>query len=74
MSEAPPPPRAFVVSCVFGAVGIALLILGVISGSEPVMVTAAAAGALSLAAALVWRSQLVEAWHGKRRRPRPPLG
>ena len=74
MAETPSRPRAFVASCAFGAAGVLLLMIGFVSGSEPLLVAAAAAGSLSLASALVWRSQLVDAWHGPRRgRSRPPL-
>lgn len=74
MSEPPRRPPALVVSCAFGVVGTLLLFAGFVSGAESVLLAAAAAGSLSLVAALVWRSQLVEAWHGQRpRRSQPPL-
>ena len=61
-------PPALVASCVFGAIGVVLLLAGLVSGAEPVLVASGAAGALSLTAALVWRSQLIDAW----RRDHPP--
>ncbi len=61
-------PPALVTSCVFGAVGVVLLLTGLATGSVAVLVGSGAAGALSLTAALVWRSQLIDAW----RREHPP--
>jgi hypothetical protein len=60
-------PPAFVASCAFGAAGLALLLGGLASGSEPVLIGSGAAGALSLGSALVWRSQLIETWNRERR-------
>jgi len=56
-------------SVAFGIVGAVLLILGVVSGATPVLIAATAAGSLSLVAALVWRSQLIEAWRKETGRP-----
>ncbi len=64
----PPPPPALVTSGAFGAVGAVLLLAGLASGSEPVLIGSGAAGSLSLISALVWRSQLIEAW--RREHPR----
>ena len=61
-------PPALVASCAFGAVGVVLLLAGLVTGSVPVLVASGAAGALSLTAALVWRSQLIDEW----RRQHPP--
>lgn len=72
MSDRARRPPAFVASCVFGAIGLVLLVVGFVSGSEPVLIAAGAGGALSLGSALVWRSQLVDAWHGERRGPQSP--
>ena len=58
-------PRAFVASCVLGAVGGVLLLAGLATGIEAVLLASGAAAALSLGAALVWRSQLIEAWHAE---------
>lgn len=65
----PPRPPAFVASCVFGVIGAVLLLIGFITESTPVLVASGAAGALSLTCALVWRSQLIDAWRRERRRP-----
>ena len=46
----------------FGAVGTVLLLVGVATGAEPVLIGSGAAGTLSLTSALVWRSQLIDAW------------
>ena len=67
MSDRNRRPPAFVVSCIFGAIGLVLLIIGFLTESEPVLISAAASAALSLISALVWRSQLVDAWHSQRR-------
>ena len=61
-------PPAFVVSCLFGGVGTALLVPGVLADSSGLTIAGAAAGTLSLVAALVWRSQLIDAWHANRNR------
>ena len=45
-----------------------LLLAGLVTGIEALMLLAGAAGTLSLISALVWRSQLVEAWHSQRKR------
>jgi hypothetical protein len=72
VNERPSRPPAFVASCIFGAIGLVLLVIGFATGSEPVLISAGAGGALSLGSALVWRSQLVDAWHGERRGPQSP--
>lgn len=67
----PPTPPALVLSCAFGAVGVALLVLGALLSRDAVFVAGVAAGALSLGAALYWRSELVSTWaerkQGRRR-------
>ena len=62
MAAAPRRPPALVASCVFGVLGAALLLVGFVTASTPVLVGSGAAGSLSLASALVWRSQLIDAW------------
>ena len=62
----PPPLRA---SVAFGIVGFVLLVAGFVSGATPVLVAATTAGSLSLISALVWRSQLIEAWRKEHGRP-----
>ncbi|MDQ4098151.1 MAG: hypothetical protein M3144_09825 [Actinomycetota bacterium] len=69
MSDGTRRPPALVTSCVFGAVGAMLLLVGLVTGSEAILISSGASGALSLASALVWRSQLIDAWrreHPKR--------
>ncbi len=63
-----PRPRAFVTSCALGLVGGLLLIAGLATGAEALLLSGVAAGALSLVAALVWRSQLIDAWRDQRQR------
>jgi hypothetical protein len=60
-------PPAFVASVIFGVVGLALFVAGIVTGADGAWFAGIAAGALSLGAALYWRSQLVEAWHSKDR-------
>ncbi|MGH9224675.1 MAG: hypothetical protein ACRD2W_13060 [Acidimicrobiales bacterium] len=55
-------PPALVASCIFGAVGALLLLIGFVTASTPVLAASGAAGSLSLGSALVWRSQLIDAW------------
>ena len=57
---------AFVTSCVFGALGAVLLLTGLFSGREPLVLVATALGSASLVAALVWRGQLIAMWHADR--------
>ncbi len=76
-SPAPRPPRAqrppaLVASIAFGALGLVLLAIGFVSASNPVLVLSGLAGTLSLASALVWRSQLIDAWRAQKRGGRPP--
>jgi hypothetical protein len=61
MSEQPTPP-ALVVSCALGLVGAVVLLAGLFLDSVPVVVVGVGLASLSLGAALVWRSQLIEAW------------
>jgi len=68
-SSRPSTPPALVASIVFGTVGSVLLVVGLVAGSNPVLVSGVAAGVISLVAALVWREQLIEAWHARKRQP-----
>jgi hypothetical protein len=72
--SSPPParrsPPALVTSVVFGAMGAVLLVVGLLTNSEPLVLSAVAAGTVSLIAVLVWREQLIAAWRQSRRRPR----
>ena len=70
MSSRDPAPPALVLSAAFGAVGVLLFFVGALTGTNAVFVAGAAAGALSLGAALYWRSELISAWRRDRRRPR----
>lgn len=72
MPALPGRPPALVASCIFGAVGAVLLLIGFVTRSTPVLVGSGLAGSLSLGSALVWRSQLIDAWrrdHPKGSRP-----
>ncbi len=61
-------PPALVTSVVFGAIGTVLLVAGLLAGgSEPLVLSAVAAGTVSLISVLVWREQLIAAWRGDRR-------
>ncbi len=51
-----------------GVVGAVVLLAGLILDNAPVAVVGVALASLSLGAALVWRSQLIEAW--RREHPR----
>jgi hypothetical protein len=62
-------PPALVVSCVFGVIGAALLVIGFATKSTPVLVLSGLGGSLSLISALVWRSQLIDAWRQDHHRP-----
>lgn len=53
-------------SLAFGVAGLVLLAVGFLAGSDPVLIGGTSAGALSLVAALWWRSQLIASW---RQRP-----
>ncbi len=65
----PPTPPALVVSVVCGTVGLVLLVVGVVTGSQVVLVSGVAAGAISLVSALVWREQLIDAWNSRKAHP-----
>ena len=68
-----PWPPALLASSVLGAVGALLLLAGLVTGTTALVVAATAAGTLSLGAALVWRSQLIRAWHDSRRPGEGPV-
>lgn len=52
----------FIVSCVFGVIGLLLIITGVIIGGQNIFVAGTICGAFSLLAALAWRADLVSTW------------
>ncbi len=69
MSERGPTPPALAASAGFGALGVLLFFVGAFTGSSAVFVAGAGAGALSLVAALYWRSELISSWRQGRGRP-----
>lgn len=60
-------PAALTAACLLGLLGALLLMVGVFSGVSWLLLVGLAVGCCSLASALVWRSQLIEAWQAKRR-------
>ena len=58
---------AFVISCIFGALGLALFVAAAAADVDALYFAGIVAGALSLCAALYWRSLLVADW-GERKR------
>jgi hypothetical protein len=63
-------PPALVTSIAFGVVGAVLLLVGFITRNEPLVLSAVAAGTVSLISVLVWREQLIASWRVRRRQPR----
>jgi len=59
-------PPALVASCVFGVIGAVLLLIGFATESTPVLALSGLGGSLSLISALVWRSQLIDAWRARK--------
>ena len=70
MSNRERTPPALALSAAFGAVGVVLFFVGAVTGANSAFVAGVAAGALSLAAALYWRSELISAWRRDRRQQR----
>ena len=58
----PQTPPALVASCALGLVGAVVLLAGLFLDVVAVALVGVALAGLSLGAALVWRSQLIEAW------------
>jgi hypothetical protein len=52
----------FLLSCGFGALGLLLIVVGLIIGGQVIFVVGTFLGALSLIAALAWRADLISAW------------
>jgi hypothetical protein len=52
----------FLLSCGFGALGLLLIIVGLIVGGQVIFVVGTFLGALSLIAALAWRADLISTW------------
>ena len=69
-SESSATHTALFLSAAHVGVGALLIVLGAAVGVAALFVAGAAAGALSLGAALYWRSELVSAWKRDRRRLR----
>ena len=65
-------PVPLVVSCAFGALGLVCILIGAVLGVEGLFVAGVALGALSLGAALYWRSELISEW--RKGRPGGPAG
>ena len=61
---------AFLLSCALGALGVALLVVAIATGIEGLYFAVMAAGAVSLACALYWRSLLVSDWSDRKARSR----
>ncbi|HEX8771647.1 MAG TPA: hypothetical protein VF711_12850 [Acidimicrobiales bacterium] len=61
-------PPAFLISAGFGVVGLVLLFLGAATGADALYLSGVAAGVISLIAALVWREELVVAWHARQKK------
>lgn len=68
------PAVPLVLSSLLGAAGLVCLLVGAVVGGDVLFVTGAAFGALSLGAALYWRSELISSWRagGAGRRPGGP--
>ncbi|MEO7836351.1 MAG: hypothetical protein ABIS21_01765 [Acidimicrobiales bacterium] len=64
-------PAPLVLSCVFGALGVVLIIVGLAASVDAVALAGVGAGVLSLSAALFWRSELVSSWAAAKRPRRP---
>ena len=50
------------ISIAAGAIGVLLLLTGMLLGSDGVLISGVVLGAISLLAALVWRADLVASW------------
>ena len=61
---------AFLLSCAFGALGIAILLAAVVTSVEALYFAVMIAGSISLACALYWRSLLVADWSEHKPRTR----
>ncbi|MDQ1374320.1 MAG: hypothetical protein QOJ09_1658 [Actinomycetota bacterium] len=61
---------AFVLSCAFGALGVVLLLAGLVASANALYFAAIAIGSVSLACALYWRSLLVADWAERKPRTR----
>ena len=59
---------AFLLSCVFGALGVVILVAALATGIDGLYLALMGAGAVSLACALYWRSLLVSDWSARKPR------
>jgi hypothetical protein len=62
-------PLAFVLSVVFGVLGVVCILVAVVTSSDTVFFTGFGAGVISLLSALTWRSELVAAWRADHQGP-----
>jgi hypothetical protein len=53
---------AFLLSVGFGAVGVLMILAGIVIGGQVIFEVGAGLGAVSLMAALAWRADLVSSW------------
>lgn len=67
----PKTPVPLLLACVFGALGMALIVAGLASSVVGILLAGLAAGVLSLSFALFWRSELVSAWAAAKRSEKP---
>jgi hypothetical protein len=61
---------AFWVSCILGALGLLLILIGLVVGGAAVFDVGVFAGFASLVSALAWRADLVAAWRKEHPRAR----
>ncbi len=70
MSEPERTPPALALSAALGGLGVVLFFVGAAMRSNAFFIAGVTAGALSLGAALYWRSELIRGWRrDQRRRP-----
>jgi hypothetical protein len=68
VSESGRTPPALALSAALGGLGVLLFFVGAALRSNALFIAGVTAGALSLAAALYWRSELIREWRQDRRR------
>ena len=69
MSEPQRTPPALALSAALGGLGVLLFFAGAAVRSNAFFIAGVTAGALSLGAALYWRSELIREWRQGRRHP-----
>lgn len=67
MSQRQPTPPALALSAALGGIGVLLFFAGAVARSNALFIAGVSAGALSLVAALYWRSELIREWRQGRR-------